>query len=419
VASRRDFLTGTAALAGAALTLNPVAYAAADDRKLKVGLIGCGGRGTGAAEQALNADSNVELTALGDLFGEKAQACLKRLQNSELVGKKVKVTPESIFTGFDCYQKVTDACDVVLLCSPPGFRPKQIEYAVAAGKHMFVEKPIATDSAGVRSVLASCKKAQEKKLAVVSGLCWRYHFGTRETVKRIQDGGVGQIVALQSQYNAGELWHVKRDPAWSDMEYQIRNWLYFVWLSGDHINEQAIHSLDKIAWILKDQYPVKAYGMGGRQKRTGPEFGHIFDHHSVVYEWANGVRCFFTCRQQTGTFTETNDYVFGSEGNANWGKKTITGKNNWTYKGQGPDDMYQNEHNEFFQSIRAGNPINNGEYMCHSTLMAIMGRMATYSGKIITWDQAMNADVDLFPKKLEFGPYPVPPVAVPGVTQAY
>jgi predicted dehydrogenase len=420
VASRRDFLTGTAALAGAALTLpllHTRAYAAGGDT-LKVGLVGCGGRGTGAAAQALKADPNVELVALGDLFGDRAQKALATLKNDEEIGKKVKVGPQDIYTGFDNYKSVIAACDVVLLCSPPGFRPSHMAAAVAAGKHMFVEKPIATDPNGVRSVLDSCKKAREKNLAVVSGLCWRYHRAKRETIKRIQED-IGQIIALQSQYNASELWHAKREPQMSDLEYQIRNWLYFTWLSGDHICEQAIHSLDKIAWVMGDKYPVKATGMGGRQKRTGPEFGHIFDHHAIVYEWDNGIRCFFTCRQQSNTYNDVSDQVFGTQGTADIMKHTIRGQKTWTYKGQGPDDMYQNEHNELFASIRAGKPINNGEYMCNSTLMAIMGRMATYSGKVITWDQALNMDDNLFPAKLEFGPYPVPEVAIPGVTKPY
>jgi predicted dehydrogenase len=424
VASRREFLTGTAALAGAALTLpllHTQAYAAGGDN-LKIGLVGCGGRGTGAAAQALKADPNVELVALGDMFPERANKALSALKSDEEVGKKVKVDPQAIFTGFDSYKKVIGLCDVVLLCSPPAFRPSHLAAAVAAGKHIFCEKPIATDPNGVRSVIETSKKAREKNLALVSGLCWRYHHGTREFIKRVQDGGIGQIVTAQSQYLAGELWHVKREPQMSDMEWQIRNWLYFTWLSGDHIVEQAIHSLDKIAWVLGDKYPVKAYGLGGRQKRTDPTFGHIFDHHAVVYEYADGQRCFFYTRQQQGTFTETNDYIFGSEGTADWGagrKMHLTGKNSWAYKPTGPDDMYQNEHNELFASIRAGKPINNGEYMCNSTLMAILGRMATYSGKVITWDQALNMDDNLFPEKLEFGPHPVPEVAIPGITKPF
>jgi predicted dehydrogenase len=421
VANRREFLTGTAALAGAALTLpalNTTAYAA-ETSVLKVGLIGCGGRGTGAADQALRADANVELVAVGDLFGEKAQTSLKRLQGDEGIGKKVKVKPDCIFSGFDAYKKVIDMSDVVLLATPPAFRPMHMAYAVEVGKHLFVEKPIAADSAGVRSVLETCKKAKEKNLAVVSGLCWRYKHAMRDVVKRTQEGQIGKIIAMQSQYNTGELWHVKRTPQMSDLEWQIRNWLYFVWLSGDHINEQAIHSLDKIAWVMNDEYPVKAVGVGGRQKRTGEEFGHIFDHFQVVYEWADGRRCFFTCRQMNNTQYDNSDQIFGTEGTSELMKFEIKGSKAWKHKPTGPDDMYQNEHNELFASIRSGRPINNGEYMCHSTLMAIMGRMAGYSGKVITWDQAMNADVDLFPKKLEFGPYPVPPVAIPGVTKAY
>jgi predicted dehydrogenase len=241
----------------------------------------------------------------------------------------------------------------------------------------------------------------------------------RETVKRVQDGAVGKIVALQGNYNARGLWRRDRQPGWSDMEWQLRNWLYFTWLSGDHNVEQHVHTLDKLAWVLGDQYPVNCFGLGGRQARTAPEYGNIFDHHAVCYEFPGGVRGFAYTRQQDGTATETEDYVFGSTGTAKLIGHQITGETNWKFRpsrGQ-KVDMYQQEHNELFASIRSGSPINNGDYMSKSTLMAIMGRMATYTGQVITWEQALNSKEDLTPQAYEFSAMPVPPVAVPGVTK--
>jgi predicted dehydrogenase len=280
---------------------------------------------------------------------------------------------------------------------------------------------VAVDAPGVRSVLKACAEARKKNLAVVSGLCWRYDDGMRATFQQIHDGAVGAVVALQCTYNTGGLWMVPREPGWSDMEWQCRNWLYFTWLSGDHNVEQHIHSLDKMAWAMRDEYPVKASGIGGRQVRTGPEYGNIFDHHCVVYEYANGVKVFSACRQQNGCTPDVTDHVFGSKGTCDVMKHVIKGpggKKLWQYGAEdGRGDMYQNEHNELIASIRAGKPINNGAYMTKSTLLAIMGRMATYTGKVITWEQALNSTEDLTPAKYEFGPLPVPPVAVPGVTK--
>src|SRR5262249_58471910 len=285
------------------------------------------------------------------------------------------------------------------------------------------EKPVAVDGPGARAVLRACEEAKAKKLSVVSGLCWRYDFAKRATFAQVHDGAVGDIVALQCTYNAGELWHYPRQPEWSDMEWQVRNWLYFTWLSGDHNVEQHIHSLDKMAWAMKDEYPVRAWGVGGRQVRTDPAFGHIFDHHFVCYEYANGVKCFATCRQQRGCHTDVTDYVMGTNGTCDVMKHVIRGRKGdprWRYEpAKGVDDpgMYQNEHNELIASIRAGKPINNGDYMTKSTLMAIMGRMATYTGQVVTWDKALNSQENLMPARLEFGSLPVPPVARPGVTK--
>jgi myo-inositol 2-dehydrogenase/D-chiro-inositol 1-dehydrogenase len=284
---------------------------------------------------------------------------------------------------------------------------------------------MATDAPGVRRVIETCKKAKDKGLAVVAGFCYRYHHIKREWMKRVHGGDIGKITALQCTYHANGLWHFERTKGMDDMTYQLRNWLYFTWLSGDHIVEQACHSIDKMAWAMQDQPPESCIGLGGRQSRTGPEFGHIFDHHVVTYKYKDGVKLFHSCRQQNGAKTETADYVFGTDGMAEITAQftprahKITGKKPWS----GParpttrDDMYQNEHDELFRSIRSGKVINDGEWMTKSTLMAIMGRMATYTGQEITWDMAMNSKEDLFPQKLELGPLPTPPVAKPGITK--
>jgi predicted dehydrogenase len=417
-ASRRDFLAAGAAASLAALV--PAVHAAGSD-VLKVGLIGCGSRGTGAAEQALKADPNTRLTAMGDMFADHLQAKLKLLREHEKVGPQVQVESQNCYTGFDAYKGVLGSgVDVVLLTTPPHFRPLHLRAAIDAGKHVFCEKPVAVDAPGVRKVLAACQEAKRKNLAVVSGLCYRYQHAKQETYRRVHEGAIGDIVAMQCSYLTGGLWSVKRTEAMSDMEWQLRNWLYFTWLSGDHIVEQHIHSLDKLMWAMKDVPPARASGTGGRQVRTGPEFGHIYDHFSIVYEWPNGVKGFGRCRQQDGKGIahDINDYLMGTEGTCDVMKHTIGGKNAWRYtpRAGDDDDMYQNEHDELFASIRRGKPINDGERMSHSTLMAILGRMAAYTGKVISWEMALNSKEDLTPAAYEFGPLPVPPVAMPGKT---
>lgn len=422
--TRRDFLTSsTAGLAGAAAllpTVVPSVHAAGSD-VLKVGLIGCGGRGTGAATQALRADPNTKLVAMGDMFPDRLQLSLRQLKGDDEIARRVDVKPETCFTGFDAYKQVINSgVDVVLLTAPPGFRPIHLRAAVEANKHIFCEKPMAVDGPGVRSVIATCREAKKKNLAVVAGFCWRYHKGKRETMKRIHQGAIGDIVALQCTYNAGALWHRPREKDWDDMTWQLRNWLYFTWLSGDHIVEQACHSIDKMMWVMRDEPPVKANGTGGRQVRVEPEFGHIFDHHSVVYEWKNGVKMFHMCRQQKGCHNDVTDYAFGTKGVAHIMQHRITGENPWVHRakrGDRAEDMYQNEHDELFASIRANKPINDGEWMTQSTMAAILGRMATYTGQEITWEMAMNSKEDLSPPKYDFGPIQTPPVARPGVTK--
>jgi predicted dehydrogenase len=306
---------------------------------------------------------------------------------------------------------------VVLLATPPAFRPMQIEKAVAAGVHVFAEKPVACDAQGVRRVRAACAAAKAKKLNVVSGLCYRYEDGRRELMHNIHEGAIGEILVIQGDYLTGELWSHPRQPAWSDLEWQLRNWLYFPWLSGDLIAEQHIHTLDVMAWLKKDVYPVRAYSLGGRQKRTDAQFGCVYDHFATVYEWQDGTRGYSHCRQQNGCFPHVNEIVIGNEGKADVFKKKITGKHEWQFSGKARD-MYQAEHDELFRAIRSGKPINNGEYMCNSTLMAIMGRLAGYTGQQVTWEQAENSQELLMPEKLSFdAPLPVPAVAIPGMTK--
>jgi predicted dehydrogenase len=334
------------------------------------------------------------------------------------LGEQFNVTPDREFSGFDAYKQVMASdVDLVLLCTPPHFRPAHLRAAIEAGKHVFCEKPVAVDAPGVRHVLESTEMARSKNLNLVSGLCWRYDLGVKDTMKQIQDGAIGDIVAIQENYLTGTLWHRGRKPEWSEMEYQMRNWLYFTWLSGDHNVEQHIHSLDKTMWLMNDQPPLSCFGLGGRQVRTGPEWGNIFDHHAVCYEWANGVKSFSYTRQQAGCSNITEDYVLGTKGQAKILKHEVTsGDNTWRYRGDKPS-MYDLEHVALFKAIRNGETINNGIYMSQSTMLAIMGRMATYTGQTITWEDAMNSKEALGPQSYSWGPFEAKPVAMPGETK--
>jgi len=414
---RRQFL-GTTALGVSALALGNarMAHAAGSD-VIRVGLVGCGGRGTGAATDALRADPNAKLVAIGDLFEDQLGKCVKSLMMDK-AKDRVDLPKERQFFGFDAYQRVIDSgVDVVLLCTSPHYRPIHLDYAVKAGKHVFCEKPVAVDATGVRKVMETCKLAQEKNLNVVSGLCYRYQPAKRAIVNEIHEGKIGDVRAIQTTYLTGGLWHRGRDPKWSEMEYQNRNWLYFTWLSGDHNAEQHIHSLDKAAWVMHDETPVKCVGIGGRQTRTGEQYGNIFDHFSVTYEYANGTKVFASCRQQAGCTNDVNDIVWGTKGSASLMKHTHeTGSEKWKFSGQ-DINMYLAEHQALFGAIRNGEAINNGKYMCQSTLMAIMGRMSAYSGKEITWKEALECSEDLSPKEYAWGDVSVKSeVAIPGTT---
>jgi len=422
--SRRDFLKTTGAVVTGALaggvSIARSAHAAGSD-VLRVGLIGCGGRGSGAARDALNADVNTKLTALADPFPEKIQGSLARLKKQ--FGDRIAADESRCFDGFDGYKKVLQSgVDAVILATPPHFRPIHLKAAVDAGVHVFCEKPVAVDAPGVRSVLATCEKAKTKNLSIVSGLCWRYHHAVKETMKRILDGAIGRITSIQETYLTGFLWHRGREPDDTEMKYQMRNWYYFTWLSGDHNVEQHVHSLDKALWAMGDEPPIRAWGTGGRQVRTDPKWGDIYDHHAVVYEYPDNVHVHAYCRQQGGCYRDTSDHFFGTKGHAViTPKHEIDGENPWRFEGSG-GNMYQLEHEALFQSIRSGRPINNGLYMSRSTMLAILGRMVTYTGQAISWEDAINSNESLAPTSYSWDAEPptLPdengkyPVAMPG-----
>ena len=429
--SRRDFMKGgTAAAVGAALASYAIpsgAYAQGSET-IKVGLVGCGGRGSGAAVNALAAEEGCELVAMGDMFADKLDASHENLLNSDFA-ERILADDMKKFTGFDAYKGVIDSCDVVLLATPPHFRPMHLQAAIDAGKHVFCEKPVAVDVPGVKKVIEACKKAKEKNLAVVSGLCYRYDAAKQETIDKIHQGAIGDIVSLQTNYNSGPLWMNPRQSGWSDMEWQLRNWLYFHWLSGDFVVEQSIHSIDKMMWVMKDEPPVSVSAAGGRVQRTSPEFGNVYDHFNSVIEWRGGRRCFQSSRQWANADHDVSDFAYGTKGTADIQQHRITGENEWRRKDA--LDMYVAEHVAMFKSIRDGKPINNGDYMTKSTLVSMMIRMSAYTGKTIYWDKAaaeaarapqgaavvLESTEDLTPPKYEFGPLPVPAIAVPGETK--
>jgi len=445
--TRRDFvkassavLAGSAAL-GTSASLLRAAHVAGDD-EIKVALVGCGGRGTQAAVQALKTAGKVTLWAMADAFEGQITGSLRRIRggvgqgyDAEKMGPlddRFKITPERHFGGLDAYQKAIDSgADLVILATPPGFRPVHFEAAINAGKHVFMEKPVAVDGPGIRKVLAAGKQADEKGLAVGVGLQRRHDPAYIETIKRLQDGAIGDIPLTRVYWNSGGVWVRTRADFYdayghepTEMEYQVNNWYYFNWLCGDHIAEQHIHNLDVSNW-LKDAYPVKANGMGGRQVRTGKEYGQIFDHHAVEYTYADGSTMMSQCRHMPGCASLVNEFATGCKGSTNIGGHTIQAvdTDKWQYAGPRVDP-YQQEHDDLFAAIRRGDKYNESEYGAKSTLTAILGRMATYSGKPVTWDAAMNSNVDLSPAKYEFsadppvmpdadGLYPVP---VPGET---
>lgn len=414
--TRRTFLQGSATAAAAATfgSALPSVHPGGID-EIRIGLIGCGGRGTGAAGQALSTKGQVRLVAMADMFADRLEQSLGALQqNAEFEGR-IDVPKERQFTGFDAYQALL-ACDVdlVLLATPPHFRPQQFEAAVKAKKHVFFEKPVAVDGPGIRRVLAANALALQQQTAVVCGLQRHHQHGYRETIKRVHDGALGRILFARCSWNMGSLWMNPRQPQWSDMEWQLRNWLYFTWLSGDHITEQHVHNLDVVNWAV-GSHPLECRGMGGRQVRTDPAFGQIFDHHAVQYLYPGGVYGFSECRQIDNCVNDVSEHLFGSDGEAHMhdGGWSIEGKNAWRYDGP-KNNPYQTEHDDLFASIRDGKPLNEGQYVADSTLTAIMGRMATYSGRRVTWEEALNSTERWGPEQYTLGDLQVDPVPMPG-----
>lgn len=420
--SRRQFLkTGAAASLLPLLgSLQPV-FAAGTDR-LRIGLVGCGWRGIDAVRNCLAADPSVQVVALGDAFADRIDAAMKEFtvgggneKTPPLPKDQFAVTRETCFTGFDAYQKVIGAgIDLVLLVTPPQFRPRHLEAAIEAGVHVFAEKPVAVDPVGARKVLKVAELATQKKLAFVAGTQRRHSADYLETMARIKDGAIGELVGGSCYWMQEGLWHRGRQPEWTEMEYQMRNWLYFTWLSGDHIVEQHLHNIDIMNWAFGGP-PVKAYGMGGRQSRTDPKYGNAWDHFSVEFEYASGARVQSLCRQVPKTSTRVTEHLVGTKGSAR-PSGAILGAQPWKFAGQ-LRNPYEQEHVDLIRSIRAGTPLNEGRQVAESTLTAILGRMSAYTGREVSYGWMLEASkLDLTPPAFAWGDAPAVEIPVPGVT---
>ena len=414
--SRRNFLKVSGAALLSSSLLERVASAATrrfapgaflkGDETLKVALIGCGGRGSGAAAQALSTSGPVKLVAVADAFRDRVDGCLNALRQDH--ADKVDVTPDRAYVGFDAYKSAIDQCDVAILTTPPGFRPQHFEYAVQQGKHVFMEKPVATDAPGVRRVLAAAAEAKKKNLKVGVGLQRHHAAGYVEAVKRVQDGAIGDVMFQRVYWCDGGVWHQPRQPGQTEMQYQMRNWYYFNWLCGDHIVEQHIHNLDVANWV-KNGTPIRARGHGGRQVRNGIDDGEIFDHHQVEFDYADGSKLFSYCHHWPGAWSSVSEHAHGTKGYADLSANRIEGANAWHFaraRGEEPADPYQREHDVLFDAIRNDKPHNEAVNGAHATMTAIFGRMATYSGKEITWDEALSSQENLFPDKLDWNANP-------------
>ncbi len=428
--TRRDFVKNTTLLSAGMLlpTLDVGAMANVFENKtLKLALVGCGGRGSGAADQALQAEDNVELVAMADAFEDRLTSSFNNLSEKYAGTGKIKVKEKNRFVGFDAYKKAIDLADVVILATPPGFRPQHFAYAVENDKHVFMEKPLATDVPGIRKVLEMAEVAKSKKLNVVVGLQRHYQENYLQTLDLLKNDSIGKIVSGQVYWNSGGVWVKPRKPEYTEMEYQMRNWYYFNWLCGDHILEQHIHNIDVANWFI-GEYPVSAQGMGGRLVRTGKEYGEIFDHHFVEFTYPSGAVVASQCRHQPNTMYRVGEAFQGTKGtvvtnDAGTAKiLDIDGKELHSISNSEGHNPYQEEHNRLFASIRNKEVINNGEYGAKSTMTAILGRMATYSGKVVTWEEAMKSELSLVPEEFswdmnppvmpnEDGTYPIP---IPG-----
>ena len=430
--SRRDFVKNSTLLAGgllAAPLFSNANYFSGSDDVIKVALVGCGGRGTGAALQALLSKQNVKLVAMADAFRDRLDNCLKRIKSDDDasgIQDRIDVPEERKFVGFDAYLKAIPLADVVILATPPGFRPIHFEEAIRQNKHVFMEKPVATDPAGIKKVLAAAEVAKQKKLNVVVGLQRHYQNSYRELFKRKSQ--IGDITSAQAWWNNDGVWVRKRQENQTEMEYQMRNWYYFVWLCGDHICEQHIHNIDVVNWF-KEGYPVKAQGMGGREVRKGKDHGEIFDHHYVEFHYADGSILNSQCRHIPGTMSKVDELLIGTKGSIACGAANIKdskGKVIYQFDTKTENNPYQTEHDELFAAIAKGQyKFADAEMGAKSTMTSILGRLATYSGQVVEWDAALNSGLDLQPKTYDWSALPpiVPnkegfyAVATPGVTK--
>ena len=425
--TRREFVKNSSLLAGgllAAPLFSKANYFSGADDTIKIALVGCGGRGTGAASQALSTKQNVKLVAMADAFQDRLDNSYKSI-SEEIDAKRIDVPQDRKFVGFDGYQKAIALADVVILATPPGFRPIHFEEAVKQGKHIFMEKPVATDPAGIQKVLAAAAIAKQKKLNVVVGLQRHYQNSYRELFKR--KDAIGDITAAQAWWNGDGVWVHPRKEGQTEMEYQMRNWYYFNWLCGDHITEQHVHNIDVVNWF-KGAYPVKAQGMGGREVRKGKDYGEIFDHHYVEFHYADGSILNSQCRHQPKTMSKVDELLIGTKGKIFAGAANIVdhkGKVLYQFDRKTENNPYQTEHDELFEAIAKGQfKFWDAERGAKSTMTSILGRMATYSGQVIDWDKAINSGIDIHPKVYDWAATPpiVPnadgfyPVAVPGVT---
>ncbi|GJM17815.1 MAG: dehydrogenase [Phycisphaeraceae bacterium] len=418
--TRRDVIrTGLALTAGAIVT---PAFASrlsgSNDDRIRVGVIGCGGRGTGAAVNALEAHPSTTIVAMADLFQDRLDSSHRHLADEEEFRGRVDVPADRRFVGFDAYERLLALADVqyVVLATPPHFRPIHFDAAVRAGKHVFMEKPVATDPAGIRKVIAAAEEADARTLSVVAGTQRRHQDNYLELMERLENGAIGEPVSARCFWNQGGLWVHERTPEYSDMEWQCRNWLYFCWLSGDHICEQHVHNLDAVNWVMGG-HPTKCVGMGGRQVRRDAKYGNIFDHFAIDYEYANGAHLTSMCRQTDGCQSHVAEHVQGTKGTStSWhGYSKIEGATSWETHGSA--NPYVTEHAALVASIRGERPrLNEAKRVAESTLTAIMGRMSAYTGQEVTWEQAMGSVLDLSPTSYSFGPNPTGPVPTPGRT---
>jgi predicted dehydrogenase len=425
--SRREFLKVSAtAVSGAALgslALGTVAHAAGSD-VIKIGVVGCGGRGNGAAMDALSVDPAIRLVALADLFADRVRNSRDRLQAKK--PGQVAVDDDHCFADFDGYRKVIASADVVLVACAAKFHPMYMKAALEAGRHVFVEKPHGIDPLGIKTVIAACELAKQKGLSVVSGLQSRFHVGMQETVKRIHDGAIGDIVAIEENYLRAPYVLYKRAPGLSEVQYQCSNQYHFAWLSGDDVPQSLVHNVDRSLWALREQPPLKCHGLAGRSSMVDEIYGNVFDHHSVVYQFAGGARLYAFCRTTDGCYNEVSSIILGTKGRADLTACRIEGEAKWRYEGPGCNPQ-QEEHRALFQSIRAGKPINSGYHMAASTLATVMGQLSCYTGKEVTWDQATKSDFHYPPKPedcrfdmeppVKLGPDGHYPVYVPGQTK--